>query len=170
VTLDPNCSEAGMAGLQGADRKFTRSVHSVYSQFTRPFKSGFDTVTGLEDYRDMSASLTMFEKEHEGRIKYSYFICSISSALVAYIGKDYFPESPINLHDKLTLWALASLTLCFGFALLQLFFFGKKMPATSLGVAPVTPTPSGSPRSFSTIWLNRSSVLLLIFVQTTTRQ
>jgi hypothetical protein len=58
----------------------------------------------------MDVSLSLFEKEHASKEKYIYFLCSVSSVLLAYIGKDYKPNHPFTLHDGLTLWCLGCLT------------------------------------------------------------
>jgi hypothetical protein len=70
----------------------------------------------------MSASLIMFEKEYAAREKYGYFICTVASALVAYLGKDFFPEHPFDARENLTVWSLSSLTASFGFGLAFLIF------------------------------------------------
>jgi hypothetical protein len=57
----------------------------------------------------MLASLTIFEKEHEAREKYTYFVCGLAGALFAYIGKDYFPDHPLNYSAVFTIGALISL-------------------------------------------------------------
>jgi hypothetical protein len=71
----------------------------------------------------MSASLNLFDKEHASREKYVYFVCSLAGALFAYIGKDYFPEHPINCVGVLTIAALISFVLCiaFGMARIQVY-------------------------------------------------
>jgi len=58
----------------------------------------------------MDASLSLFDKEHASKEKYIYFLCSVASVLLAYIGKDYKPNHPLALHDELTLWCLGCLT------------------------------------------------------------
>ncbi len=74
----------------------------------------------------MSASLTIFEKEHAAREKYIYFICALAGALFAYVGKDYFPVHPLNCAATLTIGAMVSLTLClaFGMARIQVYIKG----------------------------------------------
>jgi hypothetical protein len=59
----------------------------------------------------MSASLTIFEKEHAAREKYIYFICGLAGVLFAYVGKDYFPVHPL-IHRWPKAWPqkLAALT------------------------------------------------------------
>jgi hypothetical protein len=65
----------------------------------------------------MSASLSLFEKEHTAREKYIYFICGVSSALVAYIGKDYTPNHPWTIQDKLNVSTLICLIVSFLFGI-----------------------------------------------------
>jgi len=65
----------------------------------------------------MSASLSLFEKEHNAREKYIYFICGVAGALIAYLGKDYKPNHPWTTHDTLTISTLGSLILAFGFGI-----------------------------------------------------
>ncbi|MGA9452103.1 MAG: hypothetical protein WBW41_12260 [Verrucomicrobiia bacterium] len=63
----------------------------------------------------MSASLSLFDKEHTAREKYIYFICGVASALVAYLGKDYTPSHPWTIHDKLNISTLICLVVSFLF-------------------------------------------------------
>jgi hypothetical protein len=63
----------------------------------------------------MSASLSLFDKEHAAREKYIYFICGVAGALVAYIGKDYTPSHPWTINDKLNISTLICLTVSFLF-------------------------------------------------------
>lgn len=63
----------------------------------------------------MSASLSVFEREHESREKYIYFICGVASALLAYLGKDYKPSHPWTTHDTLTVSTLGCLLMVFVF-------------------------------------------------------
>jgi hypothetical protein len=63
------------------------------------------------DYSAMSASLAVFEKEHAMTEKFIYFVCGLAGALVAYIGKDFHAVHPFDLSNKLTLLAMAALTL-----------------------------------------------------------
>jgi hypothetical protein len=74
----------------------------------------------------MSASLTIFEKEHAAREKYIYFVCGLAGALFAYIGKDYFPVHPLDLVAKLNIWAMVCLMLCLvsGMARIQVYIEG----------------------------------------------
>ena len=65
----------------------------------------------------MSASLSLFDKEHASRERYVYFICGVSSALVAYIGKDYNPSHPWTVHDKLNISTLVCLIVSFFFGI-----------------------------------------------------
>ena len=83
----------------------------------------FDIMARRADYCTMSASLTVFEKEHAMTEKYIYFLCGLAGALVAYIGKDYHVVHPVDLSNKLTLLAMATLTLSlmFGMAHIQVF-------------------------------------------------
>lgn len=71
----------------------------------------------------MSASLSLFDKEHAAREKYIYFICGVTGALIAYIGKDYRPSNPWTNHDTLTVSVLSCLVLSFGFGLLRILFY-----------------------------------------------
>ena len=73
----------------------------------------------------MSTSISVFEKEHAAREKYIYFVCGLAAALVAYIGKDYFPVRPIDFVGKLTISAMASLTLCLAFGMTHIQCFIK---------------------------------------------
>jgi hypothetical protein len=73
----------------------------------------------------MSASLSVFEKEHAAREKYIYFVCGLAGALVAYIVKDYFPVRPIDFIGELTMSAMISLTLCLAFGMVHIQFFIK---------------------------------------------
>lgn len=65
----------------------------------------------------MSASLSLFEKEHAAREKYIYFICGVAGALLAYLGKDFTPSHPWTVHDKLLISTLGSLVLAFLFGI-----------------------------------------------------
>lgn len=65
----------------------------------------------------MSASLSLFEKEHAAREKYIYFICGVAGALVAYLGKDYTPSHPWTVHDSFLISTLGSLMLAFLFGI-----------------------------------------------------
>jgi hypothetical protein len=71
----------------------------------------------------MSASLSLFDKEHASRERYIYFLCSVSGALVAYIGKDFKPNHPFSNHDILTLWCLGCLTGSFLFGLCRILLY-----------------------------------------------
>ena len=73
----------------------------------------------------MSASLSVFEKEHSAREKYIYFICGLASALVAYIGKDYFPAHPFTWAEYLTLAALLLFFACFVSGCVYIIIFIK---------------------------------------------
>lgn len=75
----------------------------------------------------MSASLSLFDKEHTSREKYVYFICGVSSALIAYIGKDYRPNNPWTAHDTLTISTLCCLLFSFGLGLLRILFYIEGM-------------------------------------------
>jgi hypothetical protein len=77
----------------------------------------------------MSASLSIFEKEHAARDKYIYFICGVASALVAYIGKDFAPHPTFTLHDKLTIASLVALILAFGFGLANMLAYIEGLSA-----------------------------------------
>ena len=57
------------------------------------------------------------------REKYIYFLCGLAGALFAYIGKDYHPVHPIDLSNKLTLLAMASLTLSLAFGMAHIRVF-----------------------------------------------
>ena len=70
----------------------------------------------------MSASITIYEKEHASREKYIYFVCGLAGVLFAYIGKDYFPTHPQDLRDKLTIGAMASLALSLAFGMAHIQF------------------------------------------------
>ncbi len=65
----------------------------------------------------MSASLSLFDKEHAAREKYIYFVCGVASALVAYIGKDYTPSHPWTDYDKFTISTLVCLIVAFLFGI-----------------------------------------------------
>jgi hypothetical protein len=65
----------------------------------------------------MSASLSLFDKEHAAREKYIYFICGVASALVAYIGKDFTPNCPWTIYDKFTISTLVCFTVAFLFGI-----------------------------------------------------
>ena len=73
----------------------------------------------------MTASLSLFDKEHAAREKYIYFICGVTSALVAYLGKDYKPNHPWTIHDTLMLSTLSSLLLSFLFGIGRILFYIK---------------------------------------------
>ena len=71
----------------------------------------------------MKVSEQLFDKEHNSREKYIYFICSVTGALVAYISKDFKPVHPFSGHDKWTLWCLGCLTGSFIFGILRILTY-----------------------------------------------
>jgi hypothetical protein len=73
----------------------------------------------------LTASLSLFDKEHAAREKYIYFICGVSSALVAYLGKDYKPNHPWTVHDTLMVATLGSLLLSFLFGIGRMLSYIK---------------------------------------------
>jgi hypothetical protein len=75
----------------------------------------------------MSVSLSIYEKEHAARERYVYFICGVSGALLAYIGKDYRPDASWTRHDTLVIVTLASLLVSFLFGLLRILFYVEGM-------------------------------------------
>ncbi len=59
----------------------------------------------------------VFDKEQTARDKYIYFVCGLAGALVAYMGKDYFPVHPMGTKEWLTVLSLISLTFCLAFGM-----------------------------------------------------
>ena len=77
----------------------------------------------------MPDSLTLHQHDHAARLKYIYFVCGLAAVLFAYLGKDYFPVHPINLHGILTISALscfASSVVC-GMANILCFINGTRL-------------------------------------------
>jgi len=75
----------------------------------------------------MTASLAVFEKEHAAQEKYIYFICSVASALLAYLGKDYKVSLPWTTHDTLTMATLGSLLLSFLFGISRILCYNYSL-------------------------------------------
>jgi hypothetical protein len=75
----------------------------------------------------METSHLLFDKEHQSREKYIYFICGVAGALVAYIGKDFKPSFPLSKHDELTLWCLGCLTVSFIFGIGRMLAYIEKL-------------------------------------------